>query len=138
MLGEWRGAFLAEYQPPIPGHPTSVACNFDWSITRQTNGRFSGDYRLHPGQASFFPLQNCNRTGSVSGAVSTRGVVSDLRFDPAPGVSNDCVTLSPAALEGQMNNDQFTALGNDQVRCEYGVGPVSTPRALRVDTTKSR
>jgi hypothetical protein len=72
----------------------------------------------------------------VSGGVSTLGVVSDLRFDPPFGVSNECVTLSPAALGGQMNNDQFTALGSDRVRCEYFDGPIPTTRSLRVDIGK--
>ena len=136
MLGQWQGGFLAEYPPPIPGAPEWVSCNINWSITQQANGRFSGEYRTSPGKMGFFPLENCTRGGSVRGAVSTLGVISDLRFDPAPGASDDCLTLSPAALGGQMNDDRFTALGNDRVRCEYGDGPVVTPRALRMDINK--
>ena len=136
MRGEWRGSFLAEYPPPVPGFPTSIACNINWSITRQDDGRFSGEYQSIPGQQTLFPLGNCIRAGAVSGGVSTRGVVSDLKFDPPFGVSNECVPVTAAALGGQMNDDRFTALGTDRMRCDYSDGPITTPRTLRVDIGK--
>jgi hypothetical protein len=63
MLGQWRGSFLAEYPPPVLAFPTSIACNLNWSITRQDNGRFSGEYQSSPGQQTLFPLGNCIRSG---------------------------------------------------------------------------
>ena len=136
MLGQWRGGFLAEFPHPFGGEPASVACNLNWTITQQAAGRFSGEYRSSPGMRSFSPLEFCSRTGSVSGTSTRRGDVTDLRFDPAPGVSNDCVTLSQAALEGPLGGEYLTASGNDRVRCEFGDGPRITPRALRIDMTK--
>lgn len=138
MTGQWLGAILISFPHPFSGEPASVACNFDWSITQQAAGRFSGQYRSSPGQGSFFPLEYCSRTGSISGVATRRGDVTEVRFDPAPGASDECVALSQAALQGPLGGDYLTANGNDRVRCQYGDGPITTPRVLHVDMNKLR
>jgi hypothetical protein len=109
-MGNWAGSRLVVMGSGAAS--LSNTCMETWSITAQTQGEFSGTFRLSGGTTA-----PCEGAGTVSGTISTDNRISGVAFS-MDIVSGGCTRSSgDGRYSGQFATGAITATMNDSVAC---------------------
>lgn len=110
LMGGWSGSRLEVLTSGAASISTS--CREVWSITSQTQGQFSGTFRVSGGTTA-----PCEGAGTVSGTVSADNRISELAFS-VDILTGGCTRSSGAGrYSGQFANGSITATTSDSVAC---------------------
>jgi hypothetical protein len=118
------------------GGRESTTCTHTWAISAQSNGRFSGTFQSGPAGA-------CVELGTLTGNVSTTGVISELTVNAATGDDPFCTRSSgDTYYSGQVSPTTLTARRSDEMRCSFPANSlpgavVRSPLTLTADRTLS-
>ncbi len=120
MVGGWSGTLAVSWirRTTIGDVRNSTTCDITWLISSQTAGGFSGTYQNSGSGGTASP---CSSAGTVSGTISSAGVVTASPMTlPSPCTR----TSGTGAFTGIMSaNGGLTAQGNDVIHCTIVLAP---------------
>ena len=110
LIGNWAGSRLDVLTSGAAS--ISNTCSETWSITSQTQGQFSGTFRVSGGTTA-----PCEGSGTLSGTISDDNRVSGLAFS-VDTLGGGCTRSSgDGRYSGQFVNGVMTATASDAVAC---------------------
>lgn len=125
LIGNWSGTRLDVLTSGAAS--ISNTCKEVWSITSQTEGQFSGTFRVSGGTTSA-----CEGSGTVSGTIGADNRVSGLAFSVDTFTGGCTRSSGDGRYSGPLVNGVITATTSHSVACSNFTG------VLNVTITMSR